>query len=203
MQELLYKIVSELQKIKSPVLAYLQPGVSKLTYEKKLNSFHLTPSDEFISLYQWHNGTAEMKTENSNLWLFPGGIFLPIDKALEIYQYHTISNNTWDKTLFPIFADGGGDFYLINMSSQSPNHGRIYYFSFNAFDFDQIISYFDSVQSTIETIIEWYQQKAFILNYFGDPVVTFDSEKQLHIALKNNPNSDYWKMRRYLSINAR
>jgi hypothetical protein len=178
------KIVAQLTRLQRPVVKLLQPGLSLdeiAQYEKKL-SFKLTP--ELILLYQLKNGTtAPENTPLEDMWFFPGFYFLSLGEAADVCLRRQRSRQ-WKKDGFPVFADGGGDFYVVSCDAKSPA-GVI---GFMHGEPEQEVEY-QSLAAMFETIAECLIEGAFFVK---NDDFEIDDAKHEQIAAKLNPNVAFW-----------
>jgi hypothetical protein len=110
--ELCEQLLLELEKAKSPVLSYLQPGLSKSAVDSYLKSADIGIffPKEVYALYGWKNGFNDEDAETKalgELWLFKLGIYVSLDLAIANYLGWAIQNDYWPKGLFPLFDSGG------------------------------------------------------------------------------------------------
>jgi hypothetical protein len=197
--ELCEQLLLELERAKSPVLSYLQPGISESEVDSRLKSANIDIvfPEEVHALYGWRNGInnedAETKTLGA-LRLFKLGIFVSLDFSISNYLEWVIQYDYWPKGLFPLFDSGaGGDYYLIDTNKQSVTHGMILYYSVSNPYFQGTSSIFDSLDLCLTTIIECYREKAY---YFNPDSSALQIESPLEMAIwrKRNPNSEYYKI---------
>lgn len=96
------------------LLDALQPGLPAEDVHRELTNVGLTGTPALESLYGWHNGTAAWADDLDSIHVFPGYYMPPLDEA--IANYHTFKDDArWSAGWLPIFADGGGDFYVIDL----------------------------------------------------------------------------------------
>jgi hypothetical protein len=106
LKETLLDFENYFKKNNIPILQRLQNGCSEEYAIKSLNTFEIK-SQELIEMYKWKNGSANFEnTAISSLELFPNGIMLSIEMALECYDIYTIKETLWEEYLFPIFTNG-------------------------------------------------------------------------------------------------
>ena len=195
--ELCEQLLLELGRSISPVLSYLQPGISKSEVDGKLRLAKIGVSfpDEVYSLYGWKNGIND-DTDTRTLgeqWLFKLGIFCSLDLAISNYLEWTTGPSYISKTLFPLFESGGGDYYFVETNKHSASYGMILYYSPSNPDLPGPTSIFDSLDSCLRSIVECYRQKAYYYNPDSpDLEIEWDLEKT--IWKKLNPNSEYYKI---------
>lgn len=125
------------------------------------------------------------------MWLFTLGAFPPFEWSLDDYKEFS-SVGYWDKTKFPLFGSGGGDYFLINCDEMSSTYSRIYFYSPTNVNFDGMITYFDSLESLILSVIESYQSEAYYLD--ESKSLGTNTKLERKIVKKYNPNSEYWKL---------
>ena len=62
---------------------------------------------ELHTMYQWKNGTNTWAADNlGKLWLFNFGIFLRVEKAIQLYKEAGPQIAEWDMYKFPLFVSG-------------------------------------------------------------------------------------------------
>lgn len=90
---------------------------------------------------------------------FPGYYMLSIAEAVETYRAVSTSDG-WDRSWFPVFGSGGGDFYAVICDNSSVDFGAVV--GFLRGEPDQIVE-FASVDTMVATISNAYSEGAFIL----------------------------------------
>lgn len=70
---------------------------------------------------------------------------LPAETARSDYDHYSDSLPYWDENKFPLFASGGGEYFLLETDLGSPDFGMIHYHWVGAVDFDTIITSYDSL----------------------------------------------------------
>ena len=109
--ELCEQLFLELQKIKSPILSYLNPGISKSAVDESLQLADLDIAfpAEVYSLYEWKNGIDDEAWQSrmvGELCLFKLGIFVSLNVAIVSYIKQAGQPGYWSKSLFPIPTAG-------------------------------------------------------------------------------------------------
>jgi len=101
------------------LLRSLQPGLSVEAVQSSLETVGLVSAPEIESLYVWRDGmsTAGGVTLN-DIHLFPGFYLLSIEDAIANYRAF-VTDSRWSPGWLPIFANGGGDFYVLDLGSLS------------------------------------------------------------------------------------
>lgn len=186
---LLNKLFLELKSINSFLANSLNPGLDEATIKNAIPTEGLIFSQELIELYQWKNGTKLGKGLLGTYSFFPASIFMDLEHAINFYHLRAGKDEYWTELMFPIFGSGG-DYYLIDLNQNSPTFNMIYYYSPSSIDFDTTITFYDSLLTCFETIYKCYREKAFYISNSG---LYSDGEKEVEIAKKLNPKSEFWE----------
>jgi hypothetical protein len=194
LQTLFEILIKHLQKGRSPVLDQFQSGIEPQAVDSKIKALSIKIPPEVYSLYNWHNGIAHSeKLTLSQMWIFPMGMFVPIEDSVDRYHYHAGKDGFWQESMFMLFESGGGEMYLIDCDEKSATYRQIFKHDYGAIYYDVIITIYDSLESLFASIVECFEQKA----YYFDPSsgsLEADDKLEKEIMKKNNPNSKYWKM---------
>ena len=122
------KIDEALERLdRRTLLESLQPGIDVGTVRHRLDTVGFPTSGEIESLYAWHNGTSTDGVTLDDIHLFPGFYLLSIEDAVANYEAFS-DDSRWVKGWLPLFANGGGDFYVVDLSgsaSEPVRHFRI------------------------------------------------------------------------------
>jgi len=196
--QLCEELLLELERAKSPVLSYLQPGISKKDVDNilEMTDIDISFPQEVYALYGWKNGISDEDADTRSigeLSLFTLGIFVSLNLAVEDYLGRAIHKSYWAKGLFPLFGSGGGDYYLIDTNKRSAHRGMILYYSPSNPYFRGTVSIFDSLDSCLSSILECYRTKAY---YFepDSPYLEIEANSEMAIRKKYNPRSEYYKI---------
>lgn len=196
-KELLYKFekLEEIQKIQGE----FQNGCSKEDIEKLFESTSLTPTQEFIELYCWHDGmknNSEGKTFEyyggnmgdiyTGVNLFSMATFLPLKRSM--FYYHGLKEY---EELLPFFADD--NVLFINLDINSKNYGKIYIQN-NAVLIVEPMPIFNSLREMFLTFFEAFSSKIFYfeLDENNDYYLEVDDEKDWKLGKELNPACIYW-----------
>lgn len=145
------------------------------------------PSIELVSLYQWHDGViADSNVPLCDIQLFPGFHFLRLEDAIEKYMMFR-NNSAWCVSWFPLFANGGGDFYVIDFGVKINDAHPIIGFVLG--EESQDIE-FSSLENMINTYYEGYRSN--IIFKTCDGYLEQDDERFIEIAKKYNPDISFW-----------
>ncbi len=197
---LLNQLSKELERIKSPLIDFFQPGIARRDIDEKLKKegVALQMPAEVFDLYKWRNGLKEEILDSKaigEISLFSLGIFSSLAAAIKSYQHYAIQNKYWDEGMFPLWESGGGDFYLIDCNKKSKTYRRIMFFShIDPIVSDGVKSKFDSIETLIQSILECYQRGIYRYDYPDRSFLEVDDKLQLIVFIGNNQKSEYWKI---------
>lgn len=199
-KELLHKFeqLDEIQKIAEE----FQNGYSKEDIGKLFESTNLTPTQELMELYCWHDGMKNMsegktfefegRTEKiySGINLFSMATFLPLEQCFRYYQARIqIYENRYEE-LFPFFVDD--NILTINLDINSKNYGKIYIQN-NAVLILEPMPIFNSLKDMFLTFFEAFDSK---ISFFGLDEIGYyleeDYEEKWELCKKLNPAYIYW-----------
>lgn len=205
-KELLHKFetLEEIRKIAGE----FQNGYSKEEIEKLFESTSLTPTQEFIELYCWHDGMKNnFKGQMSEFYggsmgdiyagvnLFSTATFLPLKRSIDYYRVL----NEYEE-LLPFFADD--NVLSINLDINSKNYGKIYIQN-NAVLIVEPMPIFNSLREMFLTFFEAFSSKIFYfeLNEDNDYYLEVDDEKEWELGKKLNPTCIYWERDNEMFLN--
>jgi cell wall assembly regulator SMI1 len=181
-------IFRALVELGRPVVSLLQPGRSRMEIAEAFSKAGLNLPEELVHLYGWRDGTSIPEaTILDDIHFFPGFYLLSLDHALA--QYLALRGDIrWNSSWFPLFGNGGGDFYAINLPVDGDDRGVIVGFMLS--ESTQPIEY-ESLQSMVATLAESYREGAFFVTSEG--WLEMDSAHHGKIAQKNNPHVPLWQ----------
>ena len=182
------RILARLTQLRRPVAQCLQPGLSPDEIFARESMLPFALSRELEVLYQWRNGTrVEEGDVLGQAYFFPGFYLLSLDEALQTYAERKDSRQ-WKAHWLPIFADGGGDFYVAPCGLKKPNNTEIIGFIHG--EPEQVVEY-ESLAAMIQTIDACYARRAFFVDEDGELEV--DDDKHREIAHHYNPQVQEWQ----------
>jgi len=186
--EFLDTILIFLLKWQFPVCRFLNDALEKQEINKLFNSVGLAPTTELLELYQWRNGTIIVQgTKLDDIQIIPGFHFLSLQDSIS--NYLSVKNDQrWNKSWFPVFANGGGDFYAIDLSLSTGLSAPVVGFILG--EAEQEIEY-QSLTTMLLTFCECYQKNIVFRTEVG--YLEVDDDKQAEIALKHNPDVEFWQ----------
>lgn len=187
--DFLSTILTFLLKWQFPVCRFLNDALEEREIIDLFDSAALTPTIELLELYQWRNGTNVVKgTMLDDIQIFPGFHFLSLQDSIS--NYLGIKNDQrWNQNWFPIFANGGGDFYAIDLSQSTGASAPVIGFILG--ENEQNVEY-QSLTTMLLTFCECYQKN--VVYRTEDGYLEMDDDEQAKIALKHNPDVDFWKI---------
>lgn len=163
----------------------LQPGASNRDVQEQLGLIGLSTTEEFSELYGWHDGTSLAGVSSlDDIQMFPGFYMLSVDEGAS--NYRTFADDPrWKDGWFPIFGNGGGDFYVAELSPGGAS--RIRHFrideSHHPIEFMSIVDMF-------RTLAEAFDRHVFYVDSEG--YLEMDDLEFAALAAQLNPDVDWW-----------
>lgn len=177
--------VSYLEKYNRPVVNLLQDGLELKSIKQKVNDLNLPFPNDFYELYSIYNGTLAKEGDIlDDLHFFPGFYFLSLEDAINCYNAFK-DDSRWDKNWFPIFSNGGGDFFCIDCNKNREFQIQGFLLGYTG-DFTDYIN----LASMFKTIEECYKTGAYFIDSEGSLDNDIDKEKE--IGKKYNPGLARW-----------
>lgn len=183
--QLLNDIEISLNNLHHPCISYLNEGVAAQEIQEQFSKISLQPNKDLITLYSWRNGTKESdEVTLGELAFFPGFYFMSLQECLATY-IELEDTLGWKKSWFPIFANGGGDFYAVNLDIE--RQGEIV----GVYIYEESPSVeYNSLESMLKTFDECYKEGIIFRNSEG--YLDMDYYKHAEIAHRINPNLNIW-----------
>ncbi|MFT3943628.1 MAG: hypothetical protein QM705_07370 [Ancrocorticia sp.] len=100
------------------LLDSLREGIPSETVRSLLARVGLESFPELEALYAWRDGTDTDGVKLGEIDIFPGFYLLSLEDAILNYQAF-VGDMRWQVGWLPLFADGGGDFYVIDLGMES------------------------------------------------------------------------------------
>ena len=183
--QLLNEIEKCLQQLDHSCLDHLNPGLSSQQIQELFEEIPLQPNQDLRALYTWRNGSKDCEGITlGELAFFPGFYLMSLEESIQTYM-ELRARNGWDKSWFPIFASGGGDFYAMNLAPEA--QGQI--LGFYVFEEEGQVEY-RSLKSMLATLKACYEQGIIIRNEQG--YLDMDYRKHAEIAHDINPEVKIW-----------
>ncbi len=181
------KIVGHLQKNKRPVAELLNIGLLPNKVESLLNEISIELPSSIKEMYYWRNGTrVEEGDALDDLHFFPGFYWLSLEDAIKSYKAF-MNDNRWSKEWFPIFANGGGDFFAVLCSGDINIVGGIVGFILG--EQGHSVEY-ENIESMLSTINTCFCEGVYFLSEEG--YFDADDNTQIKIAKRYNPDLDFY-----------
>ncbi len=191
MKEIFNNIITWLQNNNRDImLRKLQGGSRYGIYNKILKETELEIPNELIELYKISLG-VDIKKGNKldDFHFFPGFYFIPIARSIFFYNNYK-DDSRWNKNWFPIFANGGGDFYCVDCSDK--NKSPIVEFML---DYDDEVVH-DSILNMLKTIDQCYKEKVYYVD--DENYLEIDDYKKENSIRKRINGYDIVKKSRFL-----
>lgn len=183
--QLLNEIEKSLQQLDHPCVDHLNPGISSQQIQELFEEIPLQLTQDLRALYTWRNGSKDCEGITlGELAFFPGFYLMSLEESIQTYL-ELRERNGWDKSWFPIFASGGGDFYAMNLASEA--QGQI--LGFYVFEEEPQVEYW-SLKSMLTTFKVCYEQGIIFRNEQG--YLDMDYRKHAEIAHDINPDVKMW-----------
>ncbi len=183
--QLLNEIEKCLQQLDHSCVDHLNPGISSQQIQEFFEKIPLQPNQDLRALYTWRNGSKDSEGITlGELAFFPGFYLMSLEESIQTYL-ELRERNGWDKSWFPIFASGGGDFYAMNLAPEA--QGQI--LGFYVFEEEAQVEY-RSLESMLATLKACYEQGIIFRNEQG--YLDMDYRKHAEIAHDINPDLKIW-----------
>ena len=116
--------------------------------------------------------------------MFPGFYFLSLEDAIATYA-GVYSDPRWSPDWLPLFANGGGDFYLVELGSQPS--GPIRHFRID--ETEHPIE-FSSIAGLANTLAAAFDRGVFYVDFDGN--LEMDDSHFASLAADLNPEVSWW-----------
>lgn len=124
LREALSRIEAGLAQLgRGVLLRALRPGLGAEEVGRQLTGAGLPNDSAVASLYGWRNGSETEGVTLDDIQMFPGFYLLSLEDAVTNYRAFD-ADQRWSPGWLPIFANGGGDFYLVDLGDESPGMVR-------------------------------------------------------------------------------
>lgn len=182
------KICSYLDKNGRHLSLLLNDPIKDDVLEKLTSGLPIKLTKELKELYKWRNGTVNHKGYTFDMIsFFPGFFFISLQEGIRYYN-NFITDERWDKSWFPVFANGGGDFFVVKCSKDDAlESSEVYGFMLNYGEPE--IEYLN-LTKMLETIFQCYTEGAYFIN--NEDYLDILPDKEAIISNKINPNLDRW-----------
>lgn len=181
---LLNKLEKYLADLGHPCLHYLQEGLSVQDIQQQLSVLSLKANDELLCLFSWRNGIGNSGAiPLGSLTLFPGFYFMSLEEGLQTYLQMK-DEQDWQESWFPVFANGGGDFYLVDLNE---NKGCV--IGYYLYEEEKLVEY-TSLERLLATFAACFEQGIIFKDQAG--FLDMDYLEHARIAHELNPDLPIW-----------
>lgn len=183
----LASIEAALQRLdRQTLLRSLQAGLSAEAVQSSLGAVGLSATSELEALYVWRNGTSTAGGVTlDDIHLFPGFYLLSIEDAIANYRAF-VADPRWRSGWLPIFANGGGDFYVLDLGSLSARPMR----HFRIEESEHPIE-FTSLRAMLATLATAFERGIFFVDSNG--YLEMDDLVFGELAAELNHDVDWWR----------
>jgi len=172
----------------------MQPGLSRAEIAEMAKPLPFALPEEAIEFFEWRNGLRDCIgwDDMEAACFFEGSDPMSLQRAIELYfELAKVLLDSFRSSWFPLFGDSGGDVYCIDCAEEI---GAIWYHQGKPSadnEFGQIV--FKNLTKMIATTVVCFEQDA----YYWDEQSGFEIDfyKSADIALQENPDAEYWKIR--------
>ena len=189
MRDALDAIEGHLQRLgRERLLARLQPGLLPGAARPRLASIGLAAPASLLALYEWRNGTKVTPGESlDDIHLFPGFYLASLDEAIANHQAFK-ADPRWSRPWLPLFGNGGGDFYVVDMTGQHDPDAPVLGFLLGE---PATVVEYEGIEPMVRTIAECYAEGAFFVDDRG--FLEVDDDLHASIAERYNPRVELWR----------
>ena len=185
LSQLLNEIEKSLQQLDHSCVDHLNPGISSQQIQELFEEIPLQPTQDLRALYTWRNGSEDSEGITlGELAFFPGFYLMSLEESIQTYLELRVRDG-WDKSWFPIFASGGGDFYAMNLAPEA--QGQI--LGVYVYEEEPQVEY-RSLKSMLATLKVCYEQGIIFRNEQG--YLDMDYREHAEIAHDINPDLKIW-----------
>ena len=166
------------------LLRALRPGLGAPELDRSLRDAGV-PDDALVrSLFRWHDGVDTDGAVLGDLWLFPGFYPLSLEDAL-LHAEAFRSHPRWGADSLPVFADGGGDFYVVDLGDGREGAVR----RFRMDEWDQPVE-FANLADMVRTVATAFDDGVYHVEDEG--WLEMDDAAFAGLARRLNPGVRHW-----------
>jgi len=168
---------------RSALLRALRPGLRRDEVDRLLKAAGMPIGSAVEALYGWRDGTQTAGVTLDDIQMFPGFYLLSVEDAITNYRAFVVDPR-WSPGWLPLFANGGGDFYLVDMGEPSEvvRHFRIE-------EAEHPIE-FRSLAGMVDTLAAAFDRGVFFVD--GDGYLEMDDLRFASVAAELNPGVSWW-----------
>ncbi len=169
---------------RSALLGALRPGLSPDEVGRLLKASGLPVGPTLEVLYAWRDGTQTAGVALDDIQMFPGFYLLSLEDALANYRAF-VTDVRWSPGWVPLFANGGGDFYLVDLGAEPSGLVR----HFRIEEVEQPVE-FRSLSDMTSTLAAAFEQGVFFVDAAG--YLEMDDLRFASLAAELNPAVPWW-----------
>jgi cell wall assembly regulator SMI1 len=167
------------------LLGRLRAGRSTDEIRRNLDMVGLKSSESLETLFGWHDGTDTSDAILDDIHMFPGFYLLTLDDALANYGAF-VDDPRWQRGWLPLFANGGGDFYVLD--SVEVGDGPVRHFRID--EMEHPVE-FSSIASFLAVIATCFEGGVFFVDASG--YLEMDDQAFAAVAGRVDPTVQWWK----------
>jgi len=165
----------------------IQPGVSREAIHLAFQSVDLVPTEELLTYYEWADGVSFDGVKLGQIHFIPGFHLYSLEYAIAHIKANQ-GDSRWSASWFPFMANGGGDFYIADLSTDSTLTSPVINFMLD--DVPDVDIEYTSIELMFQTFKESFESGVV---FPEDGSLNMDDDKHAVIANRLNPLVEYWK----------
>lgn len=166
------------------LLTALRPGLGPDEVRRLLKAEGLPIEVPVEALYAWRDGTQTAGVTLDDIHLFPGFYLLSLEDAIANYRAF-VADPRWGSGWLPLFANGGGDFYVVDLGGQPS--GSIRHFRIE--EREHPVE-FRSLPDMTSTLAAAFERGLFFVD--PDGYLEVDDLRFASLAAELNPGVAWW-----------
>lgn len=170
---------------RSVLLGALQPGLNTERVGSLLGQIGLSASGQVEALYGWRDGTRTAGVGSlDDIHFFPGFYLLSMEDAVANYRV-LVADQRWTPGWLPIFANGGGDFYVTDLGGSMSGVVR----HFRIEEAEHPVEFL-TIRDMLATIAAGFERELFFID--GSGYLDMDDLAYVALAAELNPRVPWW-----------
>jgi len=168
------------------LLTSMRAGIPRQELAARLGEVGLTATPELEVLYRWHDGTSTDGVEAvDDIQLLPG-FYLPstVDAVANYRAF--LKDARWRTGWLPFLANGGGDFYVVELANSS--RGSVRHFRIDEIEhpveFGSVAQFFATVAAAYANHIIYVDDADYL---------EMDDRLFAELAERMNPDIAWWR----------
>jgi hypothetical protein len=184
---LIESIVQYLVILRRPVVSALQKKVDRTEVNKIFSTLGLIAPQGLLEMFESYNGTKVDEGDDlDSLHFFPGFYWMSVEDSVNSYLA-CCKYDLWDKSWFPLFSNGGGDFYCVICDKKSDNYGEIVGFIYGESSSD---IEFSSLPAMLTVVRECFSRNIY---YLENGYLEANDNAVIEVAREFCPELDLYK----------